>query len=387
MRIPRLAIAVACLAAFSLKACGEKEEPPAGGSVPSDISRFKGDKRDVAAVIERYEDLVREGSRGALCRSVVDLGNGVDAESPAAQRRCVRNRDLGLVARDQMPLSVRSVRLRPNPRLDIPGGPRSAAATVDGEKAKLRVRLRNTAAGWRLSTVEVGGGKNFDCPSGRTGEIIMPLGIRQTDSRAALLAAYSRRIRPILDRGGVLVPVTEAPGRWQWSLRVPGKTIAVFTVEGDPPTYGFFKRDACRGVGVSNTGQGIYGIYPQRPDDRCKPPPPGPPAERNRLRPTVRVIAHAWFVDGDIVRAMYPSSGSAAPCDLRVGGAPVSRVFIRVLNPRVSTADLRFWCVETQLASAAPDLAGARNLERVHPSTRRQLRSGNGCVRVPYAAD
>ena len=84
---------------------------------------------------------------------------------------------------------------------------------------------------------------------------------------------------------------------------------------------------------------------------------------------------------------MYPASGSNEPCEIRVAEGPGGRIVIRVLNPRIATSDLRYWCVEARLPLAAPDIAPARNLDRVDPGIRRQLRSGNGCFRVPYAPE
>jgi hypothetical protein len=84
---------------------------------------------------------------------------------------------------------------------------------------------------------------------------------------------------------------------------------------------------------------------------------------------------------------MYPASGSNDPCALRIAAGPGGRVVIRVLNPRIATSDLRYWCVETKLPLAAPDITPTRNLEGITPAVRRQLRSGRGCVRVPYAAE
>ena len=87
------------------------------------------------------------------------------------------------------------------------------------------------------------------------------------------------------------------------------------------------------------------------------------------------------------MRAMYPASGSNEPCELQITEGPGGRVIVRVLNPAIATSDLRYWCVETRLPLAAPDIAPARNLDGIDPGVRRQLRSGNGCVRVPYARE
>ena len=108
-------------------------------------------------------------------------------------------------------------------------------------------------------------------------------------------------------------------------------------------------------------------------------PAPGP-----RVPPTTIVPAKAWLVEDGTVRAMYPASGSNEPCSLRIAEGSGGRVAIRVLNPEIATSDLRYWCVESRLPLAAPDIAPARNLAGVDPGIRRQLRSGQGCVRVPY---
>ena len=140
----------------------------------------------------------------------------------------------------------------------------------------------------------------------------------------------------------------------------------------------------------------------QERDEDFRLPPPGndpcraalgggvPERRQNGPPPTVRVPARAWVAEAGLIRAMYPASGSNEPC--RLGIAPVgrSRIYrpvIRILNPAIATSDLRYWCVETGLPPTAPRVVPARVLGRVDPAISRQLRSGRGCLRIPYAPE
>ena len=135
-------------------------------------------------------------------------------------------------------------------------------------------------------------------------------------------------------------------------------------------------------------GGGQGQVFPPPPEDLCEAAlGPESPGTQNGPPPTIGMPARAWAVEEGVVRAMYPASGSNDPCELRIAEGPGGRVVIRVLNPRIATSDLRYWCVEARLPLAAPDIAPAFNLAGVDPSVRRQLRSGRGCVRVPYVPE
>jgi hypothetical protein len=299
----------------------------------------------------------------------------------------MRNPDLGLVVRGADVLSVQTIEFGPKHR--VIDQPPLATATARASDTDVRLRLRLAGPFWRISSIEVPGLEDVACPGGlRESQIVDGFGRRHPNSRAALAEGFhGEEIARALSRGAIFVPVAETSSSWTWALRRDGETVATFTVEGEPPVYYSSSRDACQNAAVSDSGRGGGQGFrvPSASDGRCGGvPPPGAPGPQSGPPPTVRMPAAAWAEEEGIVRAMYPGSGSSEPCELGIAEGRGGRVVVRVLNPAIATSDLRYWCVEARLPLAAPDIAPARNLDSVGAGIRRQLRSGRGCVRVPY---
>lgn len=386
----RPGLAVVCLALL-LSACGEKEEPATGTSnTVVDSREFTGEKAEVAETVERYLQLLAdEVEKATLCSRVIDLGGPHGRGSRQARQTCMRNPDLGLVVRGAGELSVQSIQTGKGQRA-IDERP-IAFATAGGSGTQVKIRLRLGGPFWRVAGVEIVGLRSARCQGLQESEIADGFGTRHPNSGAALAdGIYGDAIARAVSRGAAFVPIAETSSSWTWALRKGGVTVAEFTVEGEPPIYYSTSRDACQAVAASDSAPGGSRGFPPPPGGSgpCKDaPPPGAPGTQNGPPPTVRMPAEVWATEGGVIRAMYPGSGSNEPCGLGIAAGSGGRVVIRILNPAVATSDLRYWCVEARLPPAAPDLSPATSLKNVQPGIRRQLRSGRGCVRVPYGLE
>ena len=378
----RRAIALACIAALLLAGCGEKDEPaPASGDPVFDLSQYSGEEREVARTIALYAQLVGDGRKEQLCSQVMDLGGKDGRGDPGSVEDCNAVPDLGVVWGDAELIAVQSILFR-SPGNNGRGENRRAVTARVGTRGegdrRLKFILEKLAGEWRVRYVSVVLPRE-ECRL-RFSEIADGIATPYKNSRDALLQGlYGDGIRRALRQEARLVPVAESLSDWSWALLREGRTRITYGVEGNPPRYSASSRSGCQPGAVSDRNQPPGSVTPD-PLDPCAAidTPEGAPR-------TVTVKARAWFAAEGVVRAMYPASGSNEPCELRIAEGPGGRVVVRVLNPRIATSDLRYWCVESRLPLAAPDIAPARNLDRVDPGIKRQLRSGRGCVRVPYA--
>ena len=94
--------------------------------------------------------------------------------------------------------------------------------------------------------------------------------------------------------------------------------------------------------------------------------------------------AQAYGPDGATVRMAYASGGSITPCAARLEG---STLVLMVLDPDISTMDLRTHCAEVDLEGT--DVTGVddgTSPEQTHGADKHALEdalNGNDCVRVP----